>query len=61
MQVVAITLLILWVLSLWLLLLQRRRPAGLVALPPFVLMVGTVLFFLLSLSSLLFLRLAFSG
>lgn len=59
MQVVAVTLFLLWILSLWLLLLQRRRPGGLIALSPFGLTVGTVLFLLLSLSSILVLRLLF--
>jgi hypothetical protein len=60
MQVVAVTLAILWILSLWLLLLQRRRLFGLVIFPPFVLMVSHVLFLLLSLSSILVLRLLFA-
>ncbi|MBI3302524.1 MAG: hypothetical protein HYZ72_10685 [Deltaproteobacteria bacterium] len=57
MSVVALTLTILWILSLWLLVVERRRPAGSVLLQPLALMSGTLLFFILSLAALLFLRL----
>lgn len=57
MQVVALTLFLLWILSLWLLLVERRRPAGTLLLQPLALMSGTLLFFILSLAALMFLRL----
>lgn len=57
MQVVALTLFLLWILSLWLLLVERRRPAGTLLLQPLTLMSGTLLFFILSLAALMFLRL----
>jgi hypothetical protein len=57
MLAIAIVLIILWILSLWLLLLRQRRPVGLLSLPPFALVSGTVLFFLLSLAGMIFFRL----
>jgi len=59
-QVVALTLFLLWLMSLWLLMIERRRPGGTLLLQPLVLMSGTLLFFLLSLVSLVFLRLLFA-
>jgi hypothetical protein len=59
-QVVALTLFLLWILSLWLLLVERRRPAGTLLLQPLASMSGTLLFFILSLAALLFLRLLFA-
>jgi hypothetical protein len=56
-QVVTLTFLILWVFSLWLLLLERRRAGKVWSLHPLPLMGGTLLFFLLSLAGLLYLRL----
>jgi hypothetical protein len=56
-QVVALTLFILWILSLWLLLAERRRPAGSLLPQPLALMSGTLLFFILSLAGILFFRL----
>jgi hypothetical protein len=56
-QVVTLTLFLLWLLSLWLLVVERRRPGGVLLLQPFALMSGTLLFFLLSLAGILFLRL----
>ncbi|MBI3799213.1 MAG: hypothetical protein HY268_19900 [Deltaproteobacteria bacterium] len=60
MQVVAQTLFLLWLLSLWLLVVERRRPGGALLLQPLALMSGTLLFFLLSLVGVLFLRLLFA-
>lgn len=57
MQVIALTFFILWLLSLWLLVIGRRRSARLQALRPLPLMSGTLLFFVLSLAGILFLRL----
>ncbi len=57
MQMVALTLFLLWLLSLWLLVVERRRPGGALLLQPLALMSGTVLFFVLSLAGVLFLRL----
>ncbi len=57
MQMVALTLFLLWLLSLWLLVVERRRPGGALLLQPLALMSGTLLFFLLSLVGVLFLRL----
>jgi uncharacterized membrane protein len=54
---VAVGLFILWILSLWLLFVERRRPTAIAALQPFPLLSGTILFFILSVASLLFLRL----
>jgi hypothetical protein len=59
-QVVALTLFLLWLMSLWLLVVERRRPGGTLLLQPLALMSGTLLFFLLSLVSLVFLRLLFA-
>jgi hypothetical protein len=56
-QIVALTLFLLWLLSLWLLVIERRRPGGALLLQPLALMSGTLLFFLLSLAGVLFLRL----
>ncbi len=57
MQIVALTLFLLWLLSLWLLVVARRRPGGALLLQPLALMSGTLLFFVLSLAGVLFLRL----
>lgn len=57
MQIVALTLFLLWLLSLWLLVVERRRAGGVLLLQPLALMSGTLLFFLLSLAGILFLRL----
>jgi hypothetical protein len=57
MEVVALSLLILWIFSLWLLLVERRSPHKFLILKPFALTSGTVLFFVLTLASLLFIRL----
>jgi hypothetical protein len=56
-QVVTLTFLILWVFSLWLLLLERRQVGKVRSLHPLPLIGGTVLFFLLSLAGFLYLRL----
>jgi hypothetical protein len=55
MAAVALTLFILWICSLWLLLIERHRPVGLLLLQPLVLMSGLLLFSILSLASLLLL------
>jgi hypothetical protein len=55
--IVALTFTILWGLSLWLLVVERRRPTSALLLQPLALMSGTVLFFVLSVVGLLFLRL----
>ncbi|MGH7963271.1 MAG: hypothetical protein ACRERD_15830 [Candidatus Binatia bacterium] len=60
MQIVALTFFILWLLSLWLLVSARRRSVKLQALRPLTLMSGTLVFFVLSLAGLLFLRLLFA-
>ena len=57
MQLVALTLAILWILSLWLLVVERRRPTSALLLRRLTVMSGTLLFFVLSLAGLLFLRL----
>ena len=57
MQLVALNLFLLWLLSLWLLVVERRRPGGALLLQPLALMSGTLLFFVLSLAGVLFLRL----
>ena len=57
MLIVALTFTILWGLSLWLLVVERRRPTSALLLQPLALMSGTVLFFVLSVTGLLFLRL----
>ena len=56
MSVVALTLIILWIFSLWLLLVERRQILGSRLVHSLALMSGTLLFFTLSLASLLFLR-----
>lgn len=57
MQLVALTLAILWILSLWLLVVERRRSVSALLLQPLALTSGTLLFFILSLAGILFLRL----
>jgi hypothetical protein len=57
MAVIALSLLTLWIFSLWLLLVERRSPRKLLILKPFALTSGTILFFVLTLASLLFIRL----
>jgi len=57
MRLVALTLFLLWLLSLWLLIVERHRFGGVLLLQPLALMSGTLLFFLLSLAGILFLRL----
>ena len=57
MLIVALTFIILWGLSLWLLVVERRRPTNVLLLQPLALMSGTVLFFVLSVTGLLLLRL----
>lgn len=57
MLIVALTFIILWGLSFWLLMVERRRPTSALLLQPLALMSGTVLFFVLSVTGLLFLRL----
>lgn len=57
MAVVALSLLILWIFSLWLLIVERHPSRKLVLLKPFALTSSTVLFFVLTLACLLFLRL----
>jgi hypothetical protein len=60
MPVIALTLAILWIFSLWLLVVERRQPLGSLLLHPLVLMSGTLLFFTLSLAGILFLCLLFA-
>jgi len=55
--IVALTFIILWGLSFWLLMVERRRPISALLLQPLALMSGTVLFFVLSVTGLLLLRL----
>jgi len=57
MTIVAASLFVLWIFSLWLLLVKRGALTNFLPLEPFTLTSGTVLFFVLSLASLLFLRL----
>lgn len=57
MQAVTLTFFILWLLSLWLLVSARRRPAQSTLLRPLGLMHGLLLFVVLSLAGLLLLRL----
>lgn len=57
MQAVVLTFFILWLLSLWLLVIGRRRSVRLQALHPLPLVSSTLLFFVLSLAGILFLRL----
>ncbi len=61
MAVVAITLLSLWILSLWLLLVVQRRRGSVVLFAPLALTSGTLFFFVLSVASLLLLRLLFGA
>ena len=57
MQLLALTLTILWILSLWLLGVGCRRSTSALLWQPLALMSGTLLFFILSLAGILFLRL----
>lgn len=57
MAAVALSLLILWIFSLWLLVVERRAPRKLLIQTPCTLTSGTVLFFVLTLASLLFIQL----
>ncbi len=57
MPVIALTLAILWIFSLWLFVVERRRPLDSLLLHPLALMSGTLLLFTLSLAGILFLRL----
>jgi hypothetical protein len=60
MSAIALTLFILWMLSLWLLLTKRQALRQVVLSRPLVqlgIISGTILFFVLSLSALIFLRL----
>lgn len=59
MAVVALTLFILWIFSLWLLVAERRRLGGTLLFEPLALTSGVVLFCLLSFASFLLLRLLF--
>ena len=59
MAVVALTLLILWIWSLWLLVLERGRAQGFLLHNPLALISGTLLLVILSLAGLLFLQLLF--
>jgi len=61
MAVVALSFLILWAFSLWLLLAQRSSLRKRFLPEPFSLANGTVLFFVLTLASLLFIRLLFKN
>jgi hypothetical protein len=56
-QLVALTFVVLWIFSLWLLVIERRRLLGALLLQPLALMSGTLLFFVLTLTGLIFLRL----
>jgi hypothetical protein len=56
-QLVALTFAVLWIFSLWLLVIERRRLLGALFLQPLALMGGTLLFFVLTLTGLVFLRL----
>jgi len=56
---VALSLLILWAFSLWFLLIERYSLRKLFFLEPLAVTNGTVLFFILTLASLLFIRLLF--
>lgn len=60
MAVVALTLFVLWIFSLWLFVAEQRRPNGLVLLESLALTSGMLLFFVLSVASLLFLCLLFA-
>jgi hypothetical protein len=59
MTVVALTFFILWIFSLWLFVAEQRRPNDLILLESLALTSGMLLFFVLSLTSLLFLCLLF--
>jgi hypothetical protein len=61
MTVVALTLFILWIFSLWLFVVEQRRPNGLIFLESLALTSGMLLFFILSVASLLFLCLLFAN
>ena len=61
MAVIALTFFILWIFSLWLLMAERRRLGGLFLLEPLALTSGALLFFVLSLVSLLFFSLLFTN
>ncbi len=61
MTIVAITLFSLWILSLWLLLAARRRHGNFFLFEPLALTSGTLFFFVLSVASLLLLRLLFGS
>jgi hypothetical protein len=56
-QIVAITFFVLWLLSLWLLVIERRRPIHARVLQSLPLISGTLLFLVLSLAGIMFLRL----
>jgi hypothetical protein len=56
---VALSLMILWAFSLWFLLIERYSLRKLFFLEPLMVTNGTVLFFILTLASLLFIRLLF--
>lgn len=60
MAAVALTLFILWIFSLWLLVAEQKRPNGIVLLEPLAVTSGMLLFFILSMASLLFLCLLFT-
>ena len=60
MAVVALTLFVLWIFSLWLFVAEQRRPNDLVLLESLALTSGMLLFFVLSVASLLFLCLLFA-
>ena len=60
MSIVALTLIIVWILSLWLLLVEQGRPRTILLYGPVAylgIISGTILFLILSLTSLAFLRL----
>jgi hypothetical protein len=61
MTAVALSLFILWIFSLWLFVAVQRRPNGLVPVESLVLTSGMLLFFVLSLASLLLLCLLFAS
>ncbi len=60
MAVVALSLFILWIFSLWLLVAEQRRPHNLRLFAPLAITSGALLFCMLSIASLLFLRLLFT-
>lgn len=60
MSIVALTLTIVWIFSLWLLLVEQGRPRTILfsgSLAHLGIMSGVILFLILSLTSLIFLRL----